>query len=167
MPGGQVGATVGAWRKGERISTFLEVIHRLPLLFSMLLLIAATALAYKLEDIVIYAAQAGATTAQYLFYTLIGVMATAALGVAAWMFLSYRLKSRTLSADHHYRMKLMEHFGLVQLEDGTVLDRQGRVVHEQARLTGAPAAQVEYDEPRAELPVIDGEDDSDEEVSDK
>lgn len=57
-------SVAGGWGKGARIATFLQLIHRLPLLFSMLLLITATALAYKLEDIVFYVAQAGATTAR-------------------------------------------------------------------------------------------------------
>lgn len=119
----------GGWGKGERMATFLQLIHRLPLLFSMLLLITATALAYKLEDIIIYVAAAGATTAKYLFFTLIGILIVTAVGVGIWVALSYRLKNKTLSADHQYRMQLMEQFGMVLLEDGTMLDKQGKVVY--------------------------------------
>jgi hypothetical protein len=119
----------GSWEKGERVATFLQLIHRLPLLFSLFLLITATALAYKLEDIVIYIAEAGATTARYLFFTLIGVLVIAAIGVALWVFLSYRLKNKTLTSEHEYRMQLIERFGMVLLEDGTMLDRQGKIVY--------------------------------------
>jgi hypothetical protein len=138
------------WGKGARISTFLQLVHRLPLLFSMLLLITATALAYKLEDIVLYVAQAGATTAKYLFFTLIGILIVSAIGVAIWVALSYRLKNKTLSADHQYRMQLMEQFGMVLLENGTMLDKQGEVVY-QDRLRGEleGSSQVE------ELPYIE------------
>lgn len=124
---GDTGSVIftGAWHRGERIATFLQLIHRLPLLFSMFLLITATALAYKLEDIVIYIAQAGATTAKYLFFTLLGVLVVTAIGVAIWVVLSYRLKNKTMSADHQYRMQLMEQFGMVLLEDGDYA-RQGR-----------------------------------------
>lgn len=128
--------SVGSWHRGQRISTFLDLIHRLPLLFSMLLLIAATALAYKLEDLMVYTAQVGAITAKYLYFTVIGVMAAGAFGVAIWVFLSYRLKSKTLSADHQYRMKLMEQFGMVQLEDGTMLDKQGKVLFQHPSTKG-------------------------------
>lgn len=52
-----------------------------PFLFSLLLLIAATAIAYKMDDIVLYAAQAGTVTAHYLFIALVVVMAVIALGI--------------------------------------------------------------------------------------
>jgi hypothetical protein len=143
------------WRKGERVTTFFHLIHRLPLLFSMVLLIAATALAYKLEAILLYLAAAGAVTAKYLFFSLIGLLFVAALGIAVWMLLSYRLRDRTLAADHEYRMKLIDQFGLVQLEDGTVLDRQGKVVH------GRPYAGDELLGLVEELPALEESSDGD------
>lgn len=146
----------GGWRKGERMTTFFHLIHRLPLLFSMFLLIAATAFAYQLEDILRYLAAAGAMTAKYLFFGLIGLLVVAALGIAAWMLLSYRLRDRTLTADHEYRMKLIDQFGLVQLEDGTVLDRQGKVVH------GRPYAGAELLGLAEEVPALEELSDGDE-----
>lgn len=140
----------GGWGKGERITGFLQLIHRLPLLFSMFLLIAATALAYKLEDITIYLARAGATTAQYLFYTLIGVLVVGAVAVAIWVALSYRLKNKTLAADHQYRMQLMEQFGMVLMEDGTMIDKQGQVVYQHE----SPAA-LDYTADAETLPQIE------------
>lgn len=130
---------VSGWGKGERVTTFLQLIHRLPLLFSMLLLIAATALAYKLEDIVLYIAQAGATTAKYLFFTLIGALIVSVAGIAIWVVLNYRLKNKTLSADHQYRMKLMEQFGMVLLKDGTMLDKEGKTVYQDSIDAGSVA----------------------------
>jgi len=145
----------GGWRKGERMTTFFQLIHRLPLLFSMFLLIAATAFAYKLEAILLYLAAAGAVTAKYLFFGLIGLLVVVALGTAAWMLLSYRLRDRTLIADHEYRMKLVDQFGLVTLENGTVLDRQGKVVH------GRPSADDELLGLAEELPVLEETSDGD------
>jgi len=117
--------------KGDRLETFFQVVHRLPFLFSLLLLIAATAVAYKLDDIVLFAAQAGATTARYLFITLVAVMAVVALGIGIWMILSYRLRQKTLASEHQYRMQLMDQFGMVLLEDGTMLNKEGDVVYKQ------------------------------------
>ena len=118
-------------RKGDRLESFFQVVHRLPFLFSLLLLIAATAIAYKMDDIVLYAAQAGAATAQYLFITLVAVMAVVSLGIFAWMFLSYRLRQKTLATSHQYKMQLMDQFGMVQLDDGTMLNRNGDIVYQQ------------------------------------
>ncbi|WP_321370586.1 hypothetical protein [uncultured Desulfuromusa sp.] len=117
--------------KGEKIALFFQVIHRLPLLLSLLLLIAATALAYKLDAIVLFMAQVGVSTARYLFFTLIGLLVVSAIGIAVWMILSYRLRQKTLQSGHDYRMQLMEQFGMVLLEDGTMINKEGQVVYQQ------------------------------------
>ncbi len=117
--------------KGDKIAFFLQVVHRLPILFSMFLLLAATALAYKLDAIVIYMAQVGASTARYLFFTLIGLLVVAAIGIAIWIILSYRLRQKSLQTGHQYRMHLMEQFGMVLLDDGTMINRDGEVVYQQ------------------------------------
>lgn len=131
----------GSTRKGDRLETFFQIVHRLPFLFSLLLLIAATAIAYKMDDIVLYAAQAGATTARYLFITLVAVMAVIALGIGIWMILSYRLRQKTLASEHQYRMQLMDQFGMVLLDDGTMLNKDGDVVYQQDN-----TPQVGYDD---------------------
>lgn len=124
--------------KGDRIAFFLQVVHRLPILFSMVLLIAATALAYNLDVIVVYMAQVGASTARYLFFTLIGVLVVVAIGIAIWMILSYRLRQKSMQTGHQYRMQLMEQFGMVLLEDGTMINREGEVVYQQDSVTPLP-----------------------------
>jgi len=127
--------------RGDRLETFFHLVHRLPFLFSLLLLIVATAVAYKMDAIVLYAAQAGATTAKYLFITLVGVMAVIALGIGIWMILSYRLRQKTLTTNHQYKMQLMDQFGMVLLDDGTMLNKEGDVVYQQEG-----KALVDYDE---------------------
>jgi len=127
--------------RGDRLETFFQVVHRLPFLFSLLLLIVATAIAYKMDDIVLYAAQAGAATAKYLFIALAAILAVIALGIGVWMILSYRLRQKTLATSHQYRMQLMDQFGMVMLDDGTMLNKEGDVVYQQE---GAPL--VGYDE---------------------
>ncbi len=117
--------------KGERIAVFFQIVHRLPILFSLLLLIAATALAYKLDAIIIYMAQVGVSTARYLFFTLIGLLIVAAIGIAVWMILSYRLRQKSLQTGHQYRMQLMEQFEMVLLDDGTMINKKGDVVYQQ------------------------------------
>jgi len=118
-------------KQDDRLAAFFQVAQRLPFLLSLLLLIAATAVAYKLDDIALYVAQAGAATAQYLFFTLVAVMVIAALGLGAWMILSYRLRQNTLTSSHQYKMQLMSQFGMVLLDDGTMLDKDGKVVYQQ------------------------------------
>ena len=136
--------------KGEKIATFFQVVHRLPILFSLLLLIAATVLAYNLDSIVIYMAQVGVSTARYLFFTLIGVLVASAIGLAVWMILSYRLRQKTLQSGHDYRMQLMEQFGMVLLEDGTMINKEGRIVYQQDDATS-----ISYREAAEDIQMIE------------
>lgn len=136
--------------KGDRLTGFFQIIHRLPFLLSLLLLIAATAIAYKMDDIVLYAAQAGAATAQYLFFTLVGVLIFIALGMATWMILSYRLRHNKMTTSHQYKMQLMNQFGMVLLEDGTMIDKSGNVVYQQE-----VAAQLGYESADDEVQLIE------------
>lgn len=115
----------------NRVDFFFQTVHRLPILFSMFLLIVATVLAYKLDVIVLYMAQVGVSTARYLFFTLIGVLAVTAVGIAIWMILSYRLRQKSLLTGHQYRMQLMEQFEMVLLDDGTMINKKGDVVYQQ------------------------------------
>lgn len=117
--------------KGDRADFFFQTVHRLPVLFSMFLLIVATGLAYKLDAIVIFMAQVGVSTARYLFFTLIGLLVVVALGIAVWMILSYRLRQKSLQSGHQYRMQLMEQFEMVLLDDGTMINKKGDVVYQQ------------------------------------
>ena len=139
--------------KGDRIAFFLQVVHRLPILLSMFLLIAATALAYNLDVIVVYMAQVGASTARYLFFTLIGLLVVIAIGIAVWMILSYRLRQKSLQTGHQYRMQLMEQFGMVLLEDGTMINQEGEVVYQQDGATSIP-----YSEPAKDVELIEESD---------
>lgn len=120
-----------SFSRGDRVDFFFQTVHRLPILFSMFLLIVATVLAYKLDVIVLYMAQVGVSTARYLFFTLIGLLAVSAVGIAIWMILSYRLRQKSLQTGHQYRMQLMEQFEMVLLDDGTMINKKGAVVYQQ------------------------------------
>ncbi len=136
--------------KGERIALFFQIVHRLPVLLSMFLLIVATGIAYKLDAIVIYMAQVGASTARYLFFTLIGLLVAAAIGIVVWMILGYRLRHKSMQSGHQYRMQLMEQFGMVLLEDGTMLNKDGEVVYQQESST-----QISYSEQAEDVQLIE------------
>ncbi|HEY5673906.1 MAG TPA: hypothetical protein VIR78_09395 [Malonomonas sp.] len=137
-------------KQDDKLAAFFQVTQRLPFLLSLLLLIAATAVAYKLDAIALYAAQAGAATAQYLFFTLIAVMVMTAIGIGVWMILSYRLRQNTLTSSHQYKMQLMSQFGMVLLDDGTMLDKDGKVVYQQDAV-----ARVGFETGDAEVQLIE------------
>lgn len=149
-PPDEAALSAAALNKGDRLGFFFHIVHRMPFLLSLLLLIVGTASAYNLDSVVLYAAQAGATTAQYLFFTMIGVLAVAILGLATWMLLSYRLRQTTLTSSHQYKMQLMDQFGMVLMDDGTMLDKDGNVVYQQHAAT-----QLGYTDPDEDVPLLE------------
>ena len=132
---------LGTWEKGQRMSSFLQLVYRLPFLGGMTLLLAASILIYKLDDIAFYALQIGSGVARYLFFTLIGVIIFVAVGLIFWMILSFRLRQQTLKSDHQYRMQLMEQFGMVLLDDGTMLNKEGKVLNQPKNTAILPASE--------------------------
>ncbi len=126
---------LGTWEKGQRISSFLQLLYRLPFLGGMSLLLAASILIYKLDDIAFYALQIGSGVARYLFFTLIGLLIFIAVGLISWMILSFRLRQQTMKSDHQYRMQLMEQFGMVLLEDGTMINKEGKILNQPKETT--------------------------------
>ncbi len=127
----------------------------------MTLLLAASILIYKLDDIAFYALQIGSGVARYLFFTLIGLLIFIAVGLICWMILSFRLRQQTMKSDHQYRMQLMEQFGMVMLQDGTMLNKEGKILNqpkdtsilaasESARLLTSDETDIEIIEDSAE-----------------
>lgn len=131
--------SLGTWEKGQRVASFLQLLYRLPFLGGMTLLLAASVLIYKLDDIAFYALQIGSGVAKYLFFSIIGILIFVAIGLISWMILSFRLRQQTMKSDHQYRMQLMEQFGMVLLEDGTMINKDGKVLN-QEKETGIIAA---------------------------
>jgi len=100
-------------------------------------------------------AQVGVSTARYLFFTLIGLLVAAAIGISVWMILSYRLRQKTLQSGHDYRMQLMEQFGMVLLEDGTMINKEGNIVYQQDT-----SGSISYCEAAEEIQMIEENDEN-------
>lgn len=122
--------TLGAFREDNRAVMFFRVIHRVPFLLSMLLLIVGTGVAYKMDTIVYYLAQAGAKTAEYLFFALVAILVVAAVGIIVWMVLSYKLRKKKLDINYQYKKEVMDRLGVLVLDDDTLVDKDGRVVYQ-------------------------------------
>jgi hypothetical protein len=78
------------------------------------------------------------------------VLVVVAIGIAVWMILSYRLRQKSMQTGHQYRMQLMEQFGMVLLEDGTMINQEGEVVYQQDMTTS-----ISYSEPAEDVELIE------------
>jgi len=81
------------------------------------------------------------------------VLVVVAIGIAVWMILSYRLRQKSMQTGHQYRMQLMEQFGMVLLEDGTMINQEGEVVYQQDVATS-----ISYSEPAEDVELIEESD---------
>jgi len=121
--------TSGEEKKGHaRLDELLTSMQRIPFLVSLLLLVAAGGVIYKLDAITAFIVNTGEHAARYLFYVLGTVLGVAALVVMVWMVLSYRLRRRRLELLHEFRQELVSRTGMVMLEDETLIDREGQVI---------------------------------------
>lgn len=121
---------LGAFRDDNRVVMFFRIIHRVPFLLSMLLLIVGTGIAYKMDTIVYFLAQAGAKTAEYLFIALVTVLVVAAIGIIVWMVLSYKLRKKKMDFSYQYKKDVMDRLGVLVMDDDTLVDRDGRIVYQ-------------------------------------
>ncbi|MCD6293048.1 MAG: hypothetical protein J7M09_06305 [Deltaproteobacteria bacterium] len=112
----------------HKFHAFLYVIRQIPFLFGLIILVALSGIAYKLDDILAVIGEVGGRTAHYLFISLAVIFAVAVVVGLIWMFLSYNLRKKTLEYQYQYKKDVIEKTGLVMLGEDRVMDRDGRIL---------------------------------------
>jgi hypothetical protein len=111
-----------------RIYKFLNLTQRVPFLLSLLLLIVACWVGFNMDIIAAYMARAGESAVRYFVIAFSVILGVATIFAILWLVLSYRLRMRRMTSQQRYRQDVMDRFGLVILDDNTVLDREGNQV---------------------------------------
>jgi hypothetical protein len=134
VEGGRRGAE--AERRGQeaggpsgRIEKFQEVVHQLqslPFLTLLLLLAAAVGIVYKLDTIMAFVNTVGEKSVKIVLVAA-GVL-LAVLTLFAFMLLLFNYKLRKRTMEYQYKSDMGERFGLIILEDNTVISREGRLL---------------------------------------
>ena len=112
----------------HKFHAFLYVIRQIPFLFGLILLVALSGIAYKLDDILAVIGDVGGRTAHYLFIGLTVVFAVSVVIGLIWMFLSYNLRKKTLEHQYQYKKDVVDKTGLVILDDNRMMDRNGQIL---------------------------------------
>lgn len=112
-----------------RMQKFHDVVHqlqRLPFLSLLLLLAVAVAVFSKLDTILAFVGAVGESSVRILLIS-IGVLVTlAAIFALVLILLSYKLRKKSM--EYQYKTEMGQRFGLLILEDNTVLNGEGRLL---------------------------------------
>jgi membrane protein implicated in regulation of membrane protease activity len=104
----------------------VALIQRLPFLALLLLLGVGTAFFYKLGAIVALIGSIGEKSVSILLTSLSVILLLASIFALILIVLNYRL--RRTAMEYQYKAQVAEKFGLVILEDNTVLNSSGKLL---------------------------------------
>ena len=139
----------------QKFHAFLFVIRQIPFLFGLIILVALSGIAYKLDDILAVIGDVGGRTAHYLFIGLAVVFGVAVVVGLIWMFLSYNLRRKTLEYQYQYKKDVIDKTGLVMIGEDRVMDKDGRILSF-GQLQGiAHKAKIDDDDDNDEILVIE------------
>lgn len=101
-------------------------VQKLPFLALLLLLALAVALFYKLDDILMFVGNVGEKSVKIILFSAIGLVAVISLFLLILIVLNFQLRKRSM--DYQYRSEVAERFGLIILDDMTVLNSDGKLL---------------------------------------
>ena len=121
-----------------RLATLLRLadrLHQLPFLALLLVLAVAVTLFYKLGDILSFVGNVGEMTVKFILFSAIGVVAIISVFLLILIVLNFQLRKKSM--DYQYRSEVAERFGIIILEDHTVLSSEGKLLVSGKKTKGA------------------------------
>ncbi len=112
-----------------RLATLNRVVswvQKLPFLALLLLLAVSVALFYKLDVILAFVGNVGEKTVRIVLFFAIGLVAVISIFLLVLIVLNFKLRKKSM--EYQYRSEVAERFGLIILDDMTVLNREGQLL---------------------------------------
>jgi hypothetical protein len=101
-------------------------VQKLPFLALLLLLALAVAFLYKLGDILTFLGNVGEKTVAIVLSSAVVLVAIVSIFLLILILLNFHLRKKSM--DYQYRSEMAERFGLVILDDMTVLNSEGKLL---------------------------------------
>ena len=124
-PGAVAGDFQGAGRL-KKLENMVAWLQRLPFLALLLLLAFGALLFYKLDGILSFLTGVGEQSVRFLLIAFVVLVALASVFGLILILLNYQLRKRSM--EYQYKSEVAERYGLIILEDNTVLSRDGRLL---------------------------------------
>lgn len=110
----------------QQISRMVNLVQRLPFLALLLLLGIGVAFFYKLDAIMSFIATFGEKSVKIFLVSAAILVVLASIFAMVLVILNYRLRKRAM--EYQYKSQVAERFGLIILEDNTVLNSEGKLL---------------------------------------
>jgi hypothetical protein len=120
------GANADHGRRIYRIKSYLSLFRRLPFLISLLLLGLGAGIVYKIDVILRVMGAVGEQTARVLLIAGAVLLGVGSFFGLVMVVLNYKLRKKSM--EYQYRSELAERFGLIVLDDNTVLNHEGKLL---------------------------------------
>jgi len=112
--------------KTHRVAAAVNWLQKLPYLGLLVVLAAGIGLVYNLDVVLDIAGRVGEQTIQLLLMAGGAILGLAAFFALVYLFLNYKLRKRSM--EYQYKSEVAERYGLVILEDNTVINRDGKLL---------------------------------------
>ena len=122
-----------------RLATLNRVVswvQKLPFLALLLLLAVAVVFFYKLDVILAFVGSVGEQTVKIILFSAIGLVGVISVFLLILIVLNFQLRKKSM--DYQYRSEMAERFGLVILDDMTVLNSEGKLLVDGKKAKGSP-----------------------------
>ncbi len=115
--------------KSGRIYKMYRMVHlvqKLPFLALLILLAIGTVFFYKIDALLSFLGNVGEQSVKYMLIGGLILLALASLFGLILVLLNYQLRKRAM--DYEYKRDVADRFGLIILEDNTVLNSEGQLL---------------------------------------
>jgi membrane protein implicated in regulation of membrane protease activity len=135
MPNAAAGETAGAadaraaFQPVGRMQQIQDVVHqlqRLPFLSLLLLLALAVGVFSKLDSILAFVGAVGETSVRIVLMSAGVLLIVVSVFVFVLILMSYKLRKKSM--EYQYKTEMGQRFGLLILEDNTVINSEGRLL---------------------------------------
>jgi hypothetical protein len=110
----------------QQLSRMVDWIRGLPFLALLLLLGVGAAFFYKLDAIAAIIGSVGEKSVKFLLISVSVILLLASMLAGILIFLNYRLRKSAM--EYQYKTQVAEKFGVVIVEDNTVLNSSGKLL---------------------------------------
>lgn len=109
-----------------KLHAIVTWVQRLPFLALLLLLIVAAGFFYKLDAILTFVGQVGEKSVKIFLVFGAVLVVLAAVFALVLIVLNFQLRKRSMA--YQYKSEVAERFGLIILEDNSVINREGQLL---------------------------------------
>jgi hypothetical protein len=123
---GEKPAEVKAEETGNQLDVLIRQIRRLPYLGILFLLLVTIFALYNMNHIMAWLSSLGYNTFLFLSYALAGLGGIVVIYLLFFLFFKYRLNQKNMK--YQYYSQISDKFGLIILDDRTVLYKDGNML---------------------------------------